>query len=192
MLDGAPAWVDMETRRTTQIFAQLGLPNGVQLAPDDSALLNHRGGAGGVMNVWLSPFDGSPARQMTFDPEGASYGAYSPDGKWIGVQLTRGADTWLGVMPAQAGAPIVPLVKERGQSWLHTWSPGGDHMAFAGQRDGVWNIFEVERASGTVRQLTHFTGRDGYVRYPAWAPSDDHLIFERSIRTSSIWTAKLW
>jgi Tol biopolymer transport system component len=65
-------------------------------------------------------------------------------------------------------------------------------MAFAGERDGVWNIYDVERTSGTIRQLTHWTGREGYVRYPAWAPKGDRIVFERSTRTSSIWTAKLW
>jgi Tol biopolymer transport system component len=65
-------------------------------------------------------------------------------------------------------------------------------MAFAGERNGVWNIFDVERASGNVRQLTHWTGLEGYVRYPAWAPTGDRIVFERSTQTSSIWTAKLW
>jgi len=192
LLDGNAVWVDMATRRTTPIPVKFDSPNGVQLAPDDAGLLNHRASATGIMNVWLSPFDGGPARQMTFDPQGASYGAYSPDGKWIGMQLTRGADSWLGVMPAQPGAAIVPVVKERGQSWLYSWSPGSDRMAFAGERDGVWNVFEVERATGVVRQLTHWTDLEGYVRYPAWAPSGDRIIFERSTRSSSIWTAKLW
>jgi Tol biopolymer transport system component/DNA-binding winged helix-turn-helix (wHTH) protein len=192
LLDGNAVWVDIETRRTIPIPVQFELPGGVQLAPDDAGLLNHRGSADGIINVWLSPFDGGPPRQMTFDPEGASYGAFSPDGRWMGMQLTRGADTWLGVMAAQPGAQMVPLVKERGQSWLYSWSPGSDRMAFAGERDGVWNIFDVERASGTVRQLTHWTGREGFVRYPAWAPSGDRIVFERSTRMSSIWTTKLW
>jgi Tol biopolymer transport system component len=182
----------MATRRTTPIPVKADLAISAQLAPDDSAALTHRSGADGIINVWRVPFDGGPPQQVTFDPEGASYAAYSPDGKWIGMQLTRGADTWLGVMPAQPGAAIVPLVKERGQSWLYTWSPGSDRLAFAGERDDVWNIFDVERATGKVRQLTHWTGREGYVRYPAWAPSGDRIVFERTTRTSSLWTTKLW
>jgi Tol biopolymer transport system component len=108
------------------------------------------------------------------------------------VQLTRGPDTWLGVMPSQPGATIVPLVKEPGQSWLYSWSPDSSRMAFAGQRDDVWNIFDVERSTGVVRQLTHWTTREGYVRYPAWSPLNDRIIFERTTRTSSLWSAKLW
>jgi Tol biopolymer transport system component/DNA-binding winged helix-turn-helix (wHTH) protein len=192
LLDNAPVWVDLETRRTTPISVKFDLPSGVQLAPDDAGLLNHRGGPGGIMNVWLSPFDGGPPRQMTFDREGASYGAFSPDGRWIGMQLTRGADTWLAVMPAQPGAAVVPLVRERGQSWLYTWSADSSRMAFAGERDAVWNIYDVERATGVVRQLTHWKDREGYVRYPAWAPKGDRIVFERSIRTSSLWSAKIW
>lgn len=192
LLDGRAVWVDLATRRTTPITVDLANPSGAQLAPDESGLLNHRAGADGVINVWLSPFDGGPPRQMTFDSEGASYGAYSPDGRWIGVQLTRGADTWLGVMPATPGAAIVPVVKDRGQSWLYSWSPDSARLAFAGERDGVWNIFDADRATGTVRQLTQWKDLEGYVRYPAWAPDGSRIVFERSTRTASIWSAKLW
>jgi Tol biopolymer transport system component/DNA-binding winged helix-turn-helix (wHTH) protein len=192
LLDGRAVWVDLATRRTTPIEVQFDSTGSAQLVPDESGLLNHRAGAGGVINVWLSPFGGGPPRQMTFDPEGASYGAYAPDGRWIGVQLTRGSDTWLGVMPAEPGAAIVPLVKERGQSWLYSWSPDSERLAFAGERDGVWNIYDVERATGTVRQLTHWTDLEGYVRYPAWAPDGSRIVFERATRSASIWSAKLW
>jgi Tol biopolymer transport system component/DNA-binding winged helix-turn-helix (wHTH) protein len=189
--DGKGVWVDVETRGTTP--AHVDVENfGVQLAPDDSGLLNHRRGPNGILNVWLSRFDGSPARQMTFDAEGASYAAPSPDGRWLGVQLTRGTGTWIGVMPAESGAPIVPLVKTPGQSWLYSWSPDSDRLAFAGERGGTWNIYDVARGSGVVRQLTHWSDPIGYVRYPMWSPLGDRIVFERSMATSSLWTAKIW
>ncbi len=190
--DGAPVWVDVETRRSTPISVTIDAPNGVQLAPDDSGLLHHRPGPGGVVNIWLAPFSGSPRRQITFDAEGASYGAYSPDGKWMAMQLTRGSDTWIGIMPAHSGATVTPLVTAKGQSWVYTWAPDSTRLAFAGERDGVWNVFDVERVTGTVRQLTQWTDREGYVRYPAWSPRGDRLVFERSTTTASLWTARLW
>jgi len=190
--DTAPVWVDVETRRSTPVPVRVDAVNGVQLSPDDSGLLHHRSGPDGVINLWRAPLDGGPAQQITFDPEGASYGAYSPDGRWIAAQLTRGADTWIGIMPARPGATMTPLVTAKGQSWVYTWAPDSTRLAFAGERDGVWNIFDVERATGMVRQLTRWTDREGYVRYPAWTPGADRLIFERSTTTSSLWTAKLW
>lgn len=192
LLNSAPTWVDVATRGTTPVAAKVEAPNGINLAPDDSALLLHRNGPNGVVNIWRQPFDGTAARQMTFDAEGASYGVYSPDGRWIGVELSRGADTWAALMPAQPGAAIVPLVKASGQSWIYSWSPDSARVAFAGARGGFWNVFEAARDTGVVRQLTHFADHNGYVRYPAWSPRGDRIVFERSIATASLWTAKLW
>jgi Tol biopolymer transport system component len=192
LLDDQTVWVNLETRRTTPVQVDLKLNSGVTLTPDDAGLINHRAGADGIINVWLSPLGGGPPRQMTFDAEGASYGVPSPDGRWLGMQLTRGGHSWLGVMSAQPGSTIVPLVKEPGQSWLYSWSPDGTRLTFAGERDSVWNVYAADRATGAVRQLTHFTDIEAYVRYPVWAPTGDRLVFERSTRTSSLWTAQLW
>lgn len=192
LLNGEPTWVDLATRRTTRLQGKVEVPNGISLSPDDSALLVHRNGTNGVVNLWRQPLDGTAAQQMTFDAEGATYGVYSPDGRWIALELSRGADTWAGVMQAQPGAAPVPIVKARGQSWVYSWSPDSRHIAFVGERAGIWNVFEVARATGEVRQLTHFTNPQGFVRYPFWSQKGDRIVFERSIAAASLWTAKLW
>jgi Tol biopolymer transport system component/DNA-binding winged helix-turn-helix (wHTH) protein len=190
-LDGKAVWIDAQTRRTTPIVIDPQNRSGVHMTSDDTGLLNHRTGADGIMNVWLDPFDGGAPRQLTFDTEGASYGVQSPDGQWLAVQLTRGADTWVGVAAARPGAALVPLVQDRGQAWVYSWSPDSRRIVFAGQRGDVWNVFAVDRTSGIVRQLTRWTNTEGYVRYPAWAPRGDRIVFERTTWTSSLWTAAI-
>ena len=64
-------------------------------------------------------------------------------------------------------------------------------IAYAGLRDGVWNLFEVSRRTKVSRQLTRFTSASGYVRYPAWSPKGNRIIFERGIQSSGIWRVKL-
>ena len=83
------------------------------------------------------------------------------------------------------------LTKECGQSWPHSWSPDGEHIAFAGQRAGVWNVWTVSRLTGTSRQLTSFTSANGYVRYPSWSPLGDRILFERATSQSSVWMTQL-
>jgi hypothetical protein len=42
-----------------------------------------------------------------------------------------------------------------------------------------------------VKRLTNFASTDGYVRYPAWSPQGNRIIFERALQKGSLWTVKL-
>ena len=119
-----------------------------------------------------------------------SYPAWSPDGRTLAVELKRGDSTQIGVVAA-TGGPIEQLTTERGQSWPHSWAPDNDRIAFAGRRDGVWNVYTVSRRTKATTQLTFFTSAAGYVRYPAWSPSASQIVFERGIETANVWTMAL-
>jgi Tol biopolymer transport system component len=60
-------------------------------------------------------------------------------------------------------------------------------VAFAGLRRGYWNVFWVSRTSREVKQLTRFTRLSSYVRYPAWSPRGDRLVFERAQTQGNVW-----
>ena len=47
----------------------------------------------------------------------------------------------------------------------------------------------VARRTKAMTMLTHFPSASGYVRYPVWSPRSRRLVFERSLRTSTVWTA---
>ena len=69
--------------------------------------------------------------------------------------------------------------------------PDNNHIVFAGVRDGVWNIYAVSRRTKEVTQLIRFTTLDGFVRYPAWSPHGNRIVFARAQWNRSLWTLKL-
>jgi Tol biopolymer transport system component len=158
-----------------------------RLSPDGRMVaFNSRSGGGGAINVWLVPFGGSPAQQLTYDSQSVGFPTWSPDGKVLAVEMKRGEVSHVALQTVDGG-PLEQLTDDRGQSWPCSFSPDGDRVAFAGLRRGYWNVFWVSRTSKEVRQLTRFTRLSSYVRYPAWSPRGDRLVFERAQTQGNVW-----
>ena len=181
--------VDPRTRRVTPTGISAADINNPRPSPDGQEVAFHVIEPDGKMNVWLQPLEGGPRRRVTADAEAISYPAWSPDGRWLAVEMKRGDQTHVGVV-AREGGRVEQLTSEAGQSWPHTWSPDGERIAFAAERDGVWNVFTVSRRTRAVRQITRFTSPSGYVRYPAWSRDGKRIVFERSIRQASVWVRR--
>ena len=95
-------------------------------------------------------------------------------------------------MLADGGEPI-QLTDEPGQSWTsgQLWSPDNDRIAYVRQRDDVWNVWWVSRSDRTQKQLTDYRTHHHYVRYPAWSPSGDQIVYEYSEVTGDVWLVDL-
>jgi TolB protein len=162
----------------------------VRVSPDekDVVIASKRSG---VMNLWMRPVEeGGQFRQITNDVEAAGFPCWSPDGNWIAFQLKRGEHTFVAVMP-RAGGDAIQINSDPGQSWIYDWSPNSEEVVFAGQRNGIWNIYSVSRTTRRQRQLTNFTKLNSFVRYPSWSPLNDQIVFEYSETTGNIWMADL-
>ena len=72
-----------------------------------------------------------------------------------------------------------------GASYLHGWSPNGKKMIFTGNRDGAYNIIEVDVASGREKALTATQTLDDGSEYSP----DGKYIYFNSNRTG---TMQLW
>ncbi len=160
-------------------------PDWIRVSPDGRQLAFHRR-TGGATNVWVRYLQSGAERQVTHDPELLAFPLWTPDGQTLVCERKRGADTQLVSVPLAGGEPQV-LVDDPGQSWPYSLSPDGDKVAFAGFRDGVWNVWWVSRTSGERMQLSHFTDTNAYVRYPSWSPRGDQLVFERSRTSGDLW-----
>jgi Tol biopolymer transport system component/DNA-binding winged helix-turn-helix (wHTH) protein len=183
-------WVDVASRRATPTGIDARGFRSSRLSPDSTEIAFHMTEPNGAMNVWTLPLDGRPRKRITNDREAISYPGWSPDGRWLAVEMKRGERTNIGVIPRDGGT-IEQLTNEPGQSWPHSWSPDGEHIAYAAERNAVWNVWEVARRTREARQLTHFTSSSGYVRYPSWSPRGNRIAFEREMRTATVWTIQL-
>lgn len=94
------------------------------------------------------------------------------------------------VKPASGGSPT-QLTFDRGQSWPHSWSPDGDKIAFAGERNGIWNVYWISRGTKMQKQLTNYAKLNAFVRYPEWSPLGNQIVYEYAETTGNIWLVEL-
>ncbi|HKC65279.1 MAG TPA: DPP IV N-terminal domain-containing protein [Pyrinomonadaceae bacterium] len=160
-----------------------------RLAPDGRQLA-YNSGKSGTINIWKIALEKGQPQQLTFDKELMGWPIWSPDGRLIACEMKRGDDTHIAIIPDDGGTPT-QLTFDHGQSWPHSWSPDGDKIAFAGFRNGVWNVWWVSVRDRTEKQLTNFNKLNTYVRYPAWSPLGNQMVFEYAEMTGNIWTMEL-
>jgi len=69
-----------------------------------------------------------------------------------------------------------------------SWSPDGQKIAFASQRDGNWEVYTMDTDGGNVKNLTNNVADD---QKPTWSPDAKELAFQ-SKRTGrwEIWRMK--
>jgi len=144
----------------------------------------------GIINVATISINGGELRQVTYDRELAGWPSWSPDGKFLAVEIKRGDDTHIAIIPSEGGE-LTQLTFAHGQSWPYSWSPDGDKIVFAGERDGIWNLWWVSRSDKTVRQLTHNTKLNVFFRYPAWSPRGDRIVSQYSESRGNIYLMEL-
>jgi len=94
-----------------------------------------------------------------------------------------GGDSALYYMPAEGDSlPIMVTSPKVGASYLHGWSPDNKKMIFTGKRDGIFNIYTVDIASGKEEKLTDTEVLDDG---PEYSPDGRHIFFN-SARTGKM------
>ena len=93
-------------------------------------------------------------------------------------------------VPSTGGTPV-QLTHGQGQSWPYSFSPDGSKIAFAGLRDGVWNVGWTTRDGKTERMVTSYRRLNSYVRYPDWSPVGDAIYYELAETTGNIWLVEM-
>lgn len=147
-------------------------------------------GAEGSSVIVRADLAGSQPRSLTPSTRDIGNPSWSPDGQWIAASENVHGNRAVVIFPAEGGE-IQTLVNEPGQSVACGWSPDSKRISYAALRDGIWNVYWVDRLSRKVRQLTHFTNPSGLVRDPAWSPRGDQIIFERLDQFANIYVAEL-
>ena len=135
----------------------------------------------------LSPFVAEP---LTDGTESVGYPAWSPDERYLAVEIKEGSSTQAGVVDLTSGA-VRRLTSERGQSWVRSWSPDSRRIAMAVLRDGLWSLRWVDIENGRQETIMPPLPPHVYVRYPEWSPRGDVVLFERGELRGNIWTLRI-
>lgn len=100
---------------------------------------------------------------MALSMEAAGSIAYSSD--------RHGVDYDVFMQNADGGSPI--WLAQDGNDVTPHWSPDGQQLLFASDRDGDFEIY-LHLADGNLRQLTNNSTAD---IHPSWAPDGQHILF---------------
>ena len=160
-----------------------------QISPDGK-LIAFNAKKQGIVDVWVVPVESGERRLLKSEKGSIGYPCWSPDGRFLAVELKQGEESYVAITPSNGG-PVTQLTFDHGWSFVHSWSPDGDKIAFAGRRNGIWNIYWVSRATGRQKQLTNYTGLNSTVRYPAWSPLNNQIVYEYVETTGNIWMLEL-
>lgn len=172
-----------------RVLRELPPAGWMRLSPDGKEVAFMCGGEP-VFAVCVAGVAGGEPRRLVAPESGAGWPAWSPDGRQLAVELYDGEDTYIAVVPREGGTPR-RITPEPGQSWPHSWTPDGRSVVFAGQRQGIWNVHAVDVEDGRQRRLTSYGRAIVNVRYPAWSPAGDRVVYEYSDVSANVWVAPL-
>jgi Tol biopolymer transport system component len=145
------------------------------LMPDEQQVLSS---CSRPLNICLSPARGGQPRQITFERQGASYPQVSRDGRWIAYGIP-GDSEQIGMMDRNGDHREI-LTNDTAVYFPGSFSADNRRISYASYRDGVWNLWWIDRTTRERRQLTHLTSYGPYVRYPAWRPGSEQIVYEYS------------
>ena len=112
----------------------------------------------------------------------------SPDGQSMAIscQSESTHESSIYIVPIGGGTPRP--ITENSPSYWHGWSPDGKTLAFAGQRNGDFDIYTIPVSGGQETRLTTAKGLDDG---PEYSPDGTYIYFnsERT-GTKQIWRMK--
>jgi Tol biopolymer transport system component/DNA-binding winged helix-turn-helix (wHTH) protein len=111
--------------------------------------------------------------------DAAGYACWSPDSRTLAVEIRKGDDTHVGIVPATGGT-LRQLTNRPGHAWPFSFSPDGRQIAVAATWSGAWNIWAIDAQSGEGRQITRNELQRIFVRYPEWSPSGTPIVYENN------------
>jgi Tol biopolymer transport system component len=144
--------------------------------------------AGTPSNLWKQSLAGGTARQLTFEREAASFPSISWDGQWIAYESQKGNTTQIQVIDRDGGRQL-QLTDDEALNWSNSWAADNRRIAFASFRNGVWNIWWIDRVTKARKQITHHTAFGSFTRNPAWRPGTEEIVYEHWLVKGNIYLA---
>jgi Tol biopolymer transport system component len=166
----APGFDQSSAQASTQRVDGGGIPFGI-------AFVSTRAGN---PDVWVMGSDGtdlagrSDAQNLTSDNPGSDVTpSWSNDGRIaFGSVRAPHANSEIYVMNSD-GSDLVRVTQSTAANVQPAWSPNAKELAFVRGSQGSRQIWAIDLADGSERQLTH--AGDNY--HPAWSPNGKEIVF---------------
>ncbi len=104
--------------------------------------------------------------------------AWSPEGDRVAFFARRGNRRVLFIYDALKGKEVQRLKPDIDKMASPAFSPDGQRIAFAGNLEGVIDIFEINLGTGSIRNLTQDEFHDSN---PEWSADGKTLVYNRRI-----------
>lgn len=143
----------------------------------------------GRRTMFVTPIDRYAPRAVSSSEVSVGYPAWSRDEKSLAVEI-KGDSTHVGVIDLETGS-FRQLTRDRGQTWVRSWSPDGRRLAVAALRDGLWSLLSIDVSSGRQATILSANPPRVYVRYPEWSPLGNAIVFEHGEMRGNIWTLEV-
>jgi Tol biopolymer transport system component len=115
-----------------------------------------------VADLWRLPRPGAP--RSTETPEkllaSSQNAAYSPDGRKIAFESSRGGATNIWLSNADGSHPV-QLTSSNSESGTPRWSPDGRRLVVDSLEAGNWDLYVIRADGGMPRRLTQEPSEDG-------------------------------
>ena len=170
------------------------LVEGVRAGPpqyavsDSGTLVYVPGGTGAIQDRTLALVDRQGVgRPLELPPNQYSSPRLSPDGQRLAVQTQEesGDDIWIYSL---SGETAIRRLTQEGNNTNPIWTPDGERITFASDREGTWGIYSQRADGGSVAEL--LTMLDANEPSPdSWSPDGRTLSFSNSAESGTgIWT----
>lgn len=83
---------------------------------------------------------------------------WSPDGSRVVVSWATGGRRNIGIVDVEGSGVLEPLIASEGTDRDPVWSADGEHVLFVSDVSGVFNVYALHLASGTIEQRTNVRG----------------------------------
>jgi hypothetical protein len=126
------------------------------VSPDGRTVAAIRSVAG-ASTLLLMDLESGRERELTRPDVDVAWGspAWAPDGARLAAVRWRSGG-WLDVVILDtAGAVLREITSSRAVDDAPTWTPDGRHLLFSSDRTGITNLYAVDLATGTLRQVTN-------------------------------------
>ncbi len=160
---------------------------------DNGTVVYVKGGVSTIANRILALVDrNGDVEPLNVPPAQYSTPRISPDGTQLAVQTTEDDGQSIVWVYDLSGNSAIRRLTQEGNNSRPIWTPGGERLTFASDRDGTTSIWwQPADGSGVAERLT--TAEEGTRHLPeSWSPDGNVLSFAvRRRRDYGIWTLSL-